>query len=363
MNIAIIGAGPIGSYAGYLLAKSGHEVSIYDRKKEIGLPIQCTGILTSDFDQFNLPLNSFLVNTINKIEAYSPNGIKVEIKQKDYIICRKKFDQYLVDLAQKEGAKIFLTHSFVRREANKLIIKDTLNNIKKYIIPDIVIAADGPLSPLAKAHNFFHSERKQYYGIQAVVEGNFAEQTTKTYFGEKICPGFFAWVVPESSTKARVGLYTTKNTKYYFDKFIQENPHFSILEIQAGTIPIFNPKQRLKQSNCYLLGDASSYVKATTGGGIVPGMKQAQILSNCITNNKNFTKEIKPLKKKMHLHLQVSKTMGKFSDKDWDKLFHYINQPKIKKVFERHTRDNPLPLVIKTFLKEPRFLYFVKYLI
>ncbi|MBT4805454.1 NAD(P)-binding protein [Candidatus Woesearchaeota archaeon] len=29
MKIAIIGAGPIGCYAGYLLAKSGHNVSIY----------------------------------------------------------------------------------------------------------------------------------------------------------------------------------------------------------------------------------------------------------------------------------------------------------------------------------------------
>ena len=39
MDIAIIGAGPIGCYAGYLLAKNGHTVSIYENHPQIGLPI------------------------------------------------------------------------------------------------------------------------------------------------------------------------------------------------------------------------------------------------------------------------------------------------------------------------------------
>ena len=54
---------PAGCYAGYLLVKVGHKVSIYENHAQIGLPIQCTGLLTSDFDRFNLPMDSFLVNT------------------------------------------------------------------------------------------------------------------------------------------------------------------------------------------------------------------------------------------------------------------------------------------------------------
>ena len=67
MEIIIIGAGPIGCYAGYLLAKEGYEVDIYENHSHIGSPIQCTGLLTSDFDQFNLPMDSFLVNTFSAI--------------------------------------------------------------------------------------------------------------------------------------------------------------------------------------------------------------------------------------------------------------------------------------------------------
>ncbi len=46
MRVSIIGAGPSGSYAGMLLAKQGHGVTIYESSKEIGKPVACTGIVT-----------------------------------------------------------------------------------------------------------------------------------------------------------------------------------------------------------------------------------------------------------------------------------------------------------------------------
>ncbi|MFH1276609.1 MAG: NAD(P)/FAD-dependent oxidoreductase [Candidatus Woesearchaeota archaeon] len=365
MKIVIIGAGPVGCYAGHLLAKK-HQVEIYENHPNIGLPIQCTGILTSDFDKFNLSLNDCLVNTITQIEAISPNQQIVKVKQKDYIVCRKKFDNYLGSLAIKSGAKIFLNHVFIRKEGNNLIIRDLLDDKEKEIEADIIIAADGPLSLTAKAFGLFNETRSNYYGIQAIVEGNFENNVTKTYFGNDICPGFFVWVVPESSQRARIGLYTEKNSKQYFDQFMKDHfsEGFKVVETQAGIIPIFNPQQKLKKANCYVIGDASSYVKATTGGGIIPGMKQAQILADCLDNDKDFEQEVKNngLRKKMLLHLYVSKMMKKFSDNDWDKLFRYFNQDKVKKVLSKYTRDNPLPLLWNVLIREPRFLYFFKYL-
>lgn len=360
MDIAIIGGGPIGCYAGYLLAKNGHSVSIYENHPRIGVPIQCTGILTSDFDQFNFPLDSFLVNTINKIEVYSPKG-RTAVKQKDYIVCRTKFDNFFGDLARKAGAQIFLNHSFTKKEEGNLIIRDSINKTEKTITPDLVLAADGPLSPTAKAYGFYHPGRRNYYGIQAVVEGKFESHTIKTYFGEKVCPGLFAWIAPESSTRARVGLATTQNSRYYFDKFIKKH-HFTALEMQGGTIPIFHPSQKLQKDNCYLLGDAAGYVKATTLGGLVPGLKQAEVLADCIQQGLDFEKAIKPIRRKMYLHLHLHRIFNRFTDKEWNRLLTYINQPKIQEVLEMYTRDDPIPLVTKALLREPRFLFFAKYL-
>ena len=361
LNIAVIGAGPAGCYAGYLLAKNKHKVSIYENHAQIGLPIQCTGLLTSDFDQFKLPLDSFLVNTFSKVEVYSPKQ-KLEIKQKEYLVCRNKFDNFFGNLAKKEGASIYLNHAFLRKEGRELIIKDSVNNKEKRISPDLVIAADGPLSPTAKAYGLYHPKRENYFGVQALVEGNFNANSFKTYFGISVCPELFAWVVPESENIARVGLGMRKNSRAYFDQFMKEHG-FKVKEMQAGTIPVYHPAQKLQKDNCYLLGDAAGFVKATTLGGLVPGLKQAEILADCINNNKDYEKEVKPLAKRLKLHLMVRKMLDKFSDEDWDKLVSYINQPKVQKAFEKYTRDNPIPLVTMAVLKEPRFLYFIKYLI
>ncbi len=359
MNIAIIGAGPIGSYAGYLLAKTGHSVSIYENHAQIGLPIQCTGILTSDFDEFKLPLDSFLVNTIDTIDVDTPTK-HLSVRQKDYIVCRRRFDNFFADLARQAGAQIFLSHTFVRKEGDNLIIKDSVQNREKRVTPEVVIAADGPLSPTAKAYGFYHPARQNYYGVQAVVQGTFEPHTIKTYFGREVCPGLFAWIVPESATLARVGVATLANSRHYFDKFMQAH-HFKAQEIQAGAIPLYHPQQALHKDNCYLVGDASGYVKATTLGGLVPALKQAAILADCLISGKEYEQQIAPVRREMKLHLKIHQIFEKFSDKDWNRLVSYVRQPKVRSVMEKYTRDNPIPLVLKALLKEPRFLYFGKY--
>ena len=361
MNIAIIGAGPVGCYAGYLLAKQHHQVTIYENHPQVGLPIQCTGLLTHDFDELNLPKESFLVNTFTTVEVNSPTK-KTSFKQKEYLVCRKKFDNFLATLAQNAGATILVNHSFQRKVGPELIIKDTKENKELHITPDLVIAADGPLSPTAKAYGLYHPQRENYYGIQATIKGTFDSQTYSTYFGNAVCPDLFAWVVPENNTTARVGLATKHGSKEYFDQFMKDH-NFTAQDIQAGTIPLYHPKQLLYKDNCYLLGDAAGFVKATTLGGLIPGLKQAQILAGNINSQREYHQQLKPLKRKLKLHLKVHSLLEKFTDKDWDRLVSYINQPKIQKILEKHTRENPLPILLKAGLKEPRFAYFMRYLL
>ncbi len=360
MNITIIGAGPAGCYAGYLLAKSGHSVTMYENHPQIGSPIQCTGLLTHDFDQFNLPTESFLVNTLTRIEIFTASGKKTSFAQKEYLVCRKRFDNFFANLAQKAGTRIFLNHAFIRKEGNALIIKDSVNQIEKRIMPDLVIAADGPLSPTAKAYGFYHPERENYFGIQATVQGTFDPTTYQAHFGTGICPGLFAWIVPESATIARVGVATLKNTKQYFDRFM-EKQGFMATDIQAGTIPVYHPRQILHQDNCYVIGDAAGFVKATTLGGLIPGLKQAEILARSIAENKDIHEEIKPLARRLWLHRRMHTAFEKFTDADWDRLVMYINQPSIQRILQKHTRENPLPILLKSLLREPRLLYFGKY--
>ena len=60
--IVIIGAGPVGCYAAYLLAKKGKKVAVFEEHKKIGRPVHCTGIVTSSFGKIFDIKKEFLVN-------------------------------------------------------------------------------------------------------------------------------------------------------------------------------------------------------------------------------------------------------------------------------------------------------------
>ncbi len=365
-NVVVIGAGPIGCYAGYHLAKAGHRVTIYENHPQIGSPIQCTGLLTHDFDEFKLPMESFLVNTLDHIEVISPAGEKLRIAQKEYLVCRTKFDTFFADMARGAGAEILVNHAFVRKERKILVIKDSVAKVEKQVEADIVIAADGPLSVTAKAYGIYFEGRENFYGIQATVKGEFTPGTYQAYFGNEICPGLFAWVVPESTTQARVGVATKRETKKYFDQFMNEKG-YSVVEMQAGAIPVYDSGQILCKDNCYVLGDASSFVKATTLGGLIPGLKQAEIVARCINEGRGeegeIEREVRGLRRRLGLHLRLHRMFQRFSDADWNRLVSYMNQPRIQQILQTHTRENPLPILIKALVLEPRFLYFGKYLV
>ena len=359
MNIAIVGAGPIGSYAAYQLSKQGFNVHLFDQKpkKELGKPIQCTGLLTSEIKKF-IPLNkNFLINTFSHVEVFSPTGKKIKINKTEYLVDRIKFDQHLLNLAIDQGTTFYPKHKLISITSNyQLIFKHKKK--ENVISPDIIIGADGPSSLITKHLNPLLLKRDYYVGFQATIKGNFNPTTYQTLFNNNLAPELFAWLVPESSTMARIGLATRKRPAHYFTKLLA---HLSIspkniIEKQAGTIPIYTPNLITKQDNIYLLGDAAGHVKATTLGGIIPGFKAAINLTHKLTNRQPPFH----ISKNLNLHLKIRTILNKFSNQDYHKLINLISKPKIKKLLSTHSRESPKKLLQKIFLKEPRFLRFLK---
>jgi len=111
-----------------------------------------------------------------------------------------------------------------------------------------------------------------------------------------------------------------------------------------------------------LIGDAATHVKATTGGGIIPSLKAAHTLSDCIVNHKDYNREFKKKSgRELLLHLKIRNILNKFSDKDYDYLLKLMSQEKVKKILKKYDRDTPIPLVLNLLLREPRFLLYSKF--
>src|SRR5574341_179087 len=104
--ISIIGGGPAGNYAAYLLAKAGQEVQVYEEHSKTGAPIQCTGLMTNLLSDIIPISKKYLVNKLTRTRVYVPNNDFVEIKLKDnYLVNREFFDTYIAEMARDKGAK------------------------------------------------------------------------------------------------------------------------------------------------------------------------------------------------------------------------------------------------------------------
>jgi geranylgeranyl reductase family protein len=348
MNIIIVGAGPAGCYSGELLAKQGHNVTIYEKNKKIGSPVQCTGILSDYFSKIMNPSEKFVLNKVNKTRIHSPDGNFVEAKIKtNYVVCRKKFDNYLAKKAKKAGAQIKLKHC----------LKDIKENITyfgdKELKFDILIGADGPLSTVAKKTGL-SKNRKYLIGTQ--VEGHLKKDNVVEFFPYI---GNYAWVVPLKE-KCRIGVVSYKKSKKLFDKFIA-NYNIKSSENQSGIIPVFDPYVKVQKKNIYLVGDAATFNKATSGGGINQSILSAKILGECIKSNKSYEKEWKKhMFNKLYVHWLLHNMMKRFSDKDWNNLIRTFKKPKMKKILENESRDLIVKMILKIAVSEPSLFKYIK---
>ncbi len=358
--ISVIGAGPSGCYAAYLLAKTGKPVQIFEEHKEIGHPIQCTGLVTSSIKDIIDLKQDIIINEIDKVRIFSKHEeLELKLKNKNLIIDRKKFDNYLADLAVSKGVKIFLNYKFIDKKNNLLKLK--YNNEKETIVKtDHLIGADGPLSKVAGSINP-KKETKLMTGIQAVVK---LKNENHIEFYPSI--GTFAWIVPENKEICRIGVASYKNPREEFQKFLKTKniEQKDITDTQGGLIPIYNPRLKTDKNNTYLLGDAAAQVKATTGGGIIQGLKAAQAMTKSIIEGKDYEKEWRrSIHKDLLLHLRMRKIMDRFKDKDWDLLIRLFKKPKTKSIIENFDRDYPSKFMVKLALTEPRLIYFSRFLL
>ena len=360
--ITIVGAGPAGSYLGCLLASQGQKVTILEEHGAVGSPVQCTGIVTHSIENFFRLKKAVIAKRLDKVIAVSKNN-RISVNVDEIVMWRDRFDRFVAEMAQDAGAEILLNHKFVGFDGkNTVIAKDRKNIQTKKIKADIVVGADGPYSAVAKAAGI-SSDSRNYIGMQAKVKLKMDTSSFETYFGSSF-PDFFGWCVPESGDVARLGIGCFENAQDYFYRFLKSRTgKKDILCWESGLIPLYNPKKIIQKDNVYLIGDAATQVKATTGGGIIPSLKAAQTLCDCIVNSKNYNKEFKKQSgRELSLHLRIRNILNKFSDKDYDSLLNLMSQEKVKKILKKYDRDTPIPLVVNLLLREPRFLRFSGFL-
>lgn len=354
--INVIGGGPAGSYASLLLAEKGFDVTVYEDHEVIGVPIQCTGITTTFLERL-VNIDEVLINETQRILVHSPQD-SVEFSVKNLIFDRDRFDQLLAKNAQAAGVQ----YRFNCRYTDHHLVFDKKKNVS-HKLDGPIVGADGPRSKVAECVGM-KGERSFLYGVQGVVKRKCDADVFEVWLGS-MAPGLFAWSVPENKTISRVGVACPKSSSIYFDSFLKRMgvEKKDIQCMQGGLIPIYNPALQTKKENTYIIGDAATHVKATTGGGIIPGMLAAQSLVKDIDGKKDYEWGWKKsIGRELRMHLLIRTMLDKFSDNDYDQLIGMVKREKVRSIIQHHDREFPIALAFDLLIHEPRFLTFAKHL-
>jgi geranylgeranyl reductase family protein len=364
-DVAVVGAGPVGSTFARYAAEKGLKVAIFEKKKEVGVPLQCAGLLGKKIKDVNILPDEFIINEINGAYLHSPSDTMLTVSKKEpvaYVLDRIAYDKFLTKLAVEKGAELFLNHRVenVDIEKGEVYLKD------KKITAKVIAGADGYSSVVSKKFNRdFASVQAAQYLVDTGTD-SFREDHVHLYADSKISPGFL-WIIPLSKSTARVGLFGNREYKdlnNILKDFTANNEYLKdskIVKKYHGVIPVNNYKNDIVNKRAILIGDAASQVKPTTGGGLIIGFvcakKAADVVYKAVKANdikilKNYQEEYRKMyKNELKMQVKVQKTFESLSNEDLDSMFLKLKEKGAEEMISKYgDMDTQSPLV-KEMLK------------
>lgn len=368
-DVVVVGAGPVGTTFARYMAETGFKVAILEKKKEIGVPLQCAGLLGKKIKKVNILPDDFIINSVSGAFLHSPNDTVLSVskeKPEAYVLDRVGYDKFLAELASNSGVDILLNHKVVKVDSLNGII-NLKNSENTKISADIIAGADGHSSIVSRS---FNPPAESFQAAQYLIdagEKRFKNDFVDLYVDSKISPGFF-WAIPLSETTARVGLFADanyQNLTNYLHELISKRPELrgsTILKKYYGIIPKQDPNKSLVKERVILLGDAASQVKPTTGGGLIMGFTSAEIASKVtkqaleaedIATLENYPKSYHDkFKKELKVQLMVHKVFKSLSNSDLDYMFRKLKEEGAEDIISSYgDMDTQSPLV-KEMLKQ-----------
>jgi len=352
-QVLVVGAGPSGLIAAREASQRRIDVLVLEEHAEIGRPCHCAGLLSlRGMRRLNVPADgSFAQNKIRGAIFFSPSGLSFTIERRDSIACvvnRVTFDKFLASQAVKSGAKIKLGYQVhnVRLGENEVLVESG----KKVFKADIVIDAEGAASRIVKTAGLEPLNPASLLpGIQLDLTGvKIDPNYVEVYFGQKIAPGFFAWVIPLGEDSVRVGLGCKEaNPHESIKKFIEKRfggERYEILTVRSGLIVASGPIKRTFSNRLLVVGDAAGQVKPTTGGGVIFGgicasiagrvaaeaIKRGRFEEGFLSLYEKLWKE--KLSKEFKYMIWAKRVYNALSDKAIDRIFELIIKKNLQQV-------------------------------
>ncbi|NWF94941.1 MAG: NAD(P)/FAD-dependent oxidoreductase [Candidatus Thorarchaeota archaeon] len=382
-RIVVIGAGPTGLIAAHAAARGGHDVTVFEEHGVVGKPDHCAGLVSlTGLASLGLrPPSEVIDNKIVGARIHSPSGSSFMIERgrnEAVVLCRQAFDCWLATRAITAGAGVEVSSPIrgliVKRGAvsGVYVGKDRLEREA-----GLVIDAEGFRGRLIHdvgmptVKNQAKLPAYQYEVRSVDIEENIVE----LFYGRRIAPGFFAWIIPRGDGRARVGLAARNMTRARLDAAIRHHPvmrerlkGMTIERGLGGVVISGMPVKRTHMDGLLVVGDAAGMVKATTGGGIVMGGTAALLAgrtaseamsADCVSSRDLVRYEDRwrgAIMSDLRSMYVAQKLLSSLSDKGLDALVSGISEHGLMEIVKREGDMDRQRRVIVGLMKKPKML-------
>lgn len=318
-DVLVIGAGPAGCSAARASALRGAKTIVIDKKREIGVPVQCAegiGRYLFPYLPFKIP-KELLIWKINGI-SFNVGDITINRTGgiwSGFAINRKYFDKWLAEMAVNTGANLMIGTELtdLTVEDGYKVTKATIKTSKgeKNIRPKVIIAADGVDSTVLRLLRFRISLEKTGYVLGFDMKNvSFKSSNYDHLFLGDFAPGGYGYVFPTSKTTANIGvatLFKKENIENYVENFLETiqtknrlNCMMKVTE-KSGMVAFLDQTDKLAYGNVLLVGDVANqnlkpfvegFLPAIICGDIVGKVALRNITNARENSNKLYTETI-----------------------------------------------------------------------
>ena len=382
-DFVVVGAGPIGSLLARRLSQRGASVLIIEEHAQIGRPFQCAGLVNPDAMEL-VGLHDTVLTPIWGARIHGPSGEVVSIGSPDTVrtwsVCRKLFDESILESAIESGAELWLSSKPLRAEQDERGVSITISTPDGQIDVrcSMLCGADGAHSWVRRNFRMGRPD-EMMIGFQIEVTGYSGEEgKLDMYTGSDIAPGFFAWAIPSGDT-TRIGAWSKAElldgrSLEQLLSALMSKPQWmhrfsNCREVGrfCGPVPSGIVRHPLKD-RVMLFGDAAGLCKPTTGGGIGPGFMHVEKmvtplikkLSGEISDSRfeSIVNEYLKTKRKEQMRARALRDafLTQMSDQELDEVFSVWSKPEVTELInEVGEIENPIPLGMKMLREVPEF--------
>lgn len=287
-DFVVVGAGPAGSRFARQAARAGRSVLVVE-KGTVGRPLACSGHVSEDLWEF-VPESHHERLRQNEIygarfhlDGPATDGQAYPFYTEEPIsnaVDRVELDRVLADAAVAAGAELRegQTVTAAAHRGDHVQVTVATAGTTERIETRMVVGADGPRSRIRDAAGLPEPE-EFLHGVLGFDETANTADFVDVHLD---VPQFFAWCIPRGEAGTEYGLAVSpgEDAPARFDQLC-EGYDVEPTTRCSGLIPI-GPPASVTGDRMLLVGDAAAQTKPFTGGGIVYGMRAADIAAEVV---------------------------------------------------------------------------------